>query len=94
MHEGGIVSIILGIALSLLFAAGGLALVRIVWGPTNLDRALSLDVIIVIVTGILATQIVRSGDDASLPILVVFSLTGFVGSVSVARFMGRKEGVE
>ena len=84
-------TIILAIALALLFAAGGLALVRVAQGPTNLDRALSLDVIIVIITGILATQIVRSNDASSLPILIVFSLTGFVGSVSVARFMGRKE---
>lgn len=84
-------SIILNIALILLFAAIGLALLRIALGPTNLDRALCLDVTIVIITGILATQIVRSEDAASLPILVVFSLTGFVGSVSVARFMGRRE---
>lgn len=87
-------TVILSIALGLLLAAGGLALVRIAWGPTNLDRALSLDVIIVIITGILAVQVVRSDDAASLPILVVFSLTGFVGSVSVARFMGRKEDLE
>ena len=84
-------TIILGIALGLLFAAAGLVLVRIARGPTNLDRALSLDVMIVIVTGILATQIVRSDDAGTLPILVVFSLTGFVGSVAVARFMGRRE---
>ncbi|MGO1165598.1 MAG: monovalent cation/H+ antiporter complex subunit F [Janibacter sp.] len=84
-------SIILNIALALLFAAIGLTLVRVALGPTNLDRALCLDVVIVIITGILATQIVRSEDAASLPILVVFSLTGFVGSVSVARFMGRRE---
>lgn len=87
-------SIILGVAVGLLLAAAGLALVRVALGPTNLDRALCLDVIIVIVTGVLATQIVRTGDAASLPILVVFSLTGFVGSVSVARFMGRKEDLE
>lgn len=84
-------NIILAIALALLLAAAALALVRVLLGPTNLDRALCLDVIIVIVTGILATQIVRTGDAATLPILVVFSLTGFVGSVSVARFMGRRE---
>lgn len=87
-------TIILGVALALLIAAAALTLVRVALGPTNLDRALCLDVIIVVVTGILATRIVRSGDAASLPILVVFSLTGFVGSVAVARFMGRKEDVE
>lgn len=84
-------SIILSIALAMLFAAAGLVLVRIAKGPTNLDRALSLDVVIVIVIGIIATQIVRTGDAGPLPILVVFSLTGFVGSVSVARFMARKD---
>ena len=84
-------SIVLNIALGLLFGAGAMALVRIVLGPANFDRALSVDVIIVIVTGILATQIVRNGDTGALPILVVFSLTGFVGSVSIARFMARKE---
>ncbi|HIZ98830.1 MAG TPA: cation:proton antiporter [Candidatus Janibacter merdipullorum] len=84
-------TIIVSIALTLLIAALGLTLVRVAWGPTNLDRALCLDVVIVLVTGILATQIVRTGDASSLPILVVFSLTGFVGSVSVARFMGRRE---
>ena len=55
-------SIILSIGLGLLFAAAGLVLVRIARGPTNLDRALSLDVVIVIVIGIMATQIVRTGD--------------------------------
>ena len=84
-------SIILAIGLGLLFAAAGLVLVRIARGSTNLDRALSLDVVIVIVIGIMATQIVRTGDAGTLPILVVFSLTGFVGSVSVARFMARKD---
>ena len=84
-------SIILSIGLGLLVAAAGLVLVRIARGPTTLDRALSLDVVIVIVIGIMATQIVRSGDAGTLPILVVFSLTGFVGSVSVARFMARKD---
>lgn len=83
--------VILTIAVSLLIAALGLVLVRVALGPTNLDRALCLDVVLVIVTGILATQIVRSEDPSSLPILIVFSLTGFVGSVAVARFMGRRE---
>ena len=84
-------SIILGISLGLLIAAAALVLVRVHLGPTNLDRALSLDVLIVIITGLIATQVLRTDDVGALPIMVVFSLTGFVGSVSVARFMARKE---
>ena len=84
-------SIILAIALGMLICAAALVLVRVLLGPTNLDRALSLDVLIVIVTGIIATQILRTDDPGPLPIMVVFSLTGLVGSVSVARFMARKQ---
>lgn len=84
-------SIILTIAIGLLFTATALVLVRILLGPTNLDRALSLDVLLVIITGIIATQILRTDDVSALPIMVVFSLTGYVGSVSVARFMARRE---
>ncbi len=83
--------LVVTVALTLLLAALVLVLVRVALGPTNLDRALCLDVALVIITGILASQIVRSDDASSLPILIVFSLTGFVGSVSVARFMGRRE---
>lgn len=91
MHEGELMTIVLNIALGLLFAAAALVLVRMAMGPASFDRALSVDVLIVIVTGIIATQVVRTGDAGSLPILVVFSLTGFVGSVAIARFMGRKD---
>lgn len=84
-------TIVLNIALGLLFAAAALVLVRILLGPASFDRALSIDVLIVIVTGIIATQVVRTDETGSLPILVVFSLTGFVGSVAIARFMGRSK---
>lgn len=82
---------LLGVAAGLLAVAAALTLVRIYRGPTNLDRALALDVLAVLVTSAAAVYVARSGDAASLPILVVVSLTGFVGSVSVARYMARRE---
>ncbi|WP_068251063.1 monovalent cation/H+ antiporter complex subunit F [Janibacter corallicola] len=84
-------AVIVDIALVLFIAAAALVLVRVLRGPTGLDRALSLDVAVVIITGIMSAQIMHSGDTSALPILVVFSMTGFVGSVSVARFMAREE---
>lgn len=83
---------LLSTAAVLLLLAACLTLTRIVRGPTNLDRALATDVLAVITTSAAAVFIAWSGDAASLPILVVVSLTGFVGSVSVARYMGRGEG--
>ena len=53
-------NIILAIAIGLLFAAAALVLVRVHLGPTNLDRALSLDVLIVIVTGIVGALLAET----------------------------------
>lgn len=75
---------------ALLLVAALLALSRIVMGPTSLDRALATDVLVVLATSSAAVWIAWSGDPGALPVLVVVSLTGFVGSVSVARFMAAK----
>lgn len=75
----------------MLLLAALMTLLRIYHGPSNLDRALATDVLVVLVTSSAAIFIAWTGDAASLPILVVVALTGFVGSVSVARFMARSK---
>lgn len=85
-------TIILGIAGGMLLAAGLMVLYRTLRGPSNLDRALAADVMVVLVTSTAALYIAATKDAASLPILAVVALTGFVGSVSVARFMAKRAG--
>ena len=73
----------------LLFAAVSLALIRIVRGPTTLDRIVAVDVLLAIVVCAVAAEAAYTRDATSLPILVVLSILGFIGSVSVARFAPR-----
>lgn len=82
-------TVLLSIAAVMLLAAALMTIVRIFHGPSNLDRALATDVLVVLTTSSAAVYIAWTGDAASLPILVVVALTGFVGSVSVARYMAR-----
>ena len=82
--------IVAGIVVSaLLFAAVSLVLVRIVRGPTTLDRIVAVDVLLAIVVCAVAAEAAYTRDATSLPILVVLSILGFIGSVSVARFAPR-----
>ena len=82
--------IVVGVAVSaLLFAAASLVLVRIVRGPTTLDRIVAVDVLLAIVICAIAAEAAYTRDATSLPILVVLSILGFIGSVSVARFSPR-----
>jgi multicomponent Na+:H+ antiporter subunit F len=73
----------------LLSAAAVLATVRIVRGPSTLDRIVATDVLLAIVAAVIGTEAAYTGDTTALPILVVLALLGATGSVSVARFTSR-----
>ncbi|MDF5756026.1 monovalent cation/H+ antiporter complex subunit F [Spongiactinospora sp. TRM90649] len=67
-----------------------LALIRLITGPTRLDRALALDVLIAVTVVGIGLEASFHRYTATLPILLVVSIVGFVGSVSVARFSLRR----
>jgi multicomponent Na+:H+ antiporter subunit F len=63
-------------------------------GPTLLDRAVALDVFVAIGICALALEAAWTGHTFTLPILLVLTLLGFVGSVSVARFTKGSDDIE
>jgi multicomponent Na+:H+ antiporter subunit F len=82
---------IVAVLVTVLLAAGAaLTLVRIVRGPTILDRIVGTDVLLAIIVVGLACQAAITQDATALPILAVLSVLGFTGSVSVARFATRR----
>jgi multicomponent Na+:H+ antiporter subunit F len=74
------------VAAVFLAAAAGMALARIVRGPSTLDRVVATDVLLAITVCAIATEAAYSRDATGLPILLGLSLLGAVGSVAVARF--------
>jgi multicomponent Na+:H+ antiporter subunit F len=82
--------IVVGVLTALMLgSAAALVVARMVLGPTTLDRVVSLDMLVaVIVCGVGAYAAVTTSS-ASVPVLVVVALLGFLGSVAVARFFGR-----
>jgi len=65
-----------------------LALVRLARGPSLLDRVVATDTLLVIIACSLAVHAALSRDATVVPVLVVVSLLAFVGSVSLARYVG------
>ena len=75
-----------GVTLTVLLClAAGLTLYRILRGPAVLDRVVATDVLLAVVVAAIAAEAAWSRDATALPVLVVLSILGFVGSVSVAR---------
>ncbi|MFP3713770.1 monovalent cation/H+ antiporter complex subunit F [Puerhibacterium sp. TATVAM-FAB25] len=71
---------------ALLAVAALLAVVRIERGPSMLDRSIAFDVLTSVLVGAIAVEAAWSRRTETIPILVVLSLVGFVGSVTIARF--------
>jgi multicomponent Na+:H+ antiporter subunit F len=73
-----------------MFAFGALfAAIRLVRGPTQIDRAVALDVLLAIVVGVIVLTAAVSGSSITLVIAVVVSLLGFIGSASLAKLLPR-----
>ncbi|MGO4660831.1 monovalent cation/H+ antiporter complex subunit F [Terrabacter sp. 2TAF16] len=82
-------TIVLGISLAMLGAAAALVLVRLFRGPSNLDRIIAAEILLVIVIAGVALESARQRSTTYLPLLMILGLVGFVGGVAVTRFMSR-----
>ncbi len=80
------VAVVAGAVLSI---SAALALIRIVRGPSVLDRAVGVEVLVSTIVCALGVEAATTRHTATLPLLISLSLVGFIGSVSVARFVAR-----
>lgn len=83
-----VVAVIVAVLLS---CSAGLTVLRMVIGPSTLDRVVAMDMLVAVIVCGLATFAAVTLDTTMAPILVVVSLLGFVGSVSIARFLGKED---
>ena len=70
----------------LLTVGAVLAVVRAEKGPSMLDRTIALDIVVTSMIAAVALYAAVERRTDVVPILVVLSLVGFVGSVTIARF--------
>lgn len=68
-----------------------LALARIYRGPSLLDRVVGADLLLSTMLGAVGAEAAVNRHATTLPVLVVLSLLGFVGSVAMVRFAVREE---
>ncbi|GGG53567.1 hypothetical protein GCM10011374_15600 [Kocuria dechangensis] len=74
------------VAAVLLGAGAAGTLYRLAKGPSLLDRVVATDVLLAIVAAALAVEMAYHQHLNNLILMVIVSLIGFIGSVTVARF--------
>lgn len=84
-------TLVLAVSLGILIVSGALALARVVRsGLTVAERIVALDLVLLIVVMGIGVFSIGRDTGAFLDVLVVVSLLGFVGTITVARFIERR----
>ncbi len=83
-------NVVVVVVTGMLVAGGGLVTFRLVRGPSLLDRLVATDALLAIVTSGLCVLAAYQESSTVVPVLVVVSLLGFMGSVAVTRLLVRE----
>ncbi|GAA2286537.1 cation:proton antiporter [Streptomyces ruber] len=86
-------TLLYGITLAMIVAAALLTLVRLLRGPRALDRIMALDVLVTMVIAATAVGMTARDDTTAVPVLVVLALLAFIGSVTAAHLIEKREGM-
>jgi multicomponent Na+:H+ antiporter subunit F len=75
-----------------LFAFAGLAsVIRIVRGPSILDRMIASDMLLTTLICVLAADMVFNGHTRTIPVILGLALTAVLGSITVARYVSKQD---
>ncbi|GAT33631.1 multicomponent K+:H+ antiporter subunit F [Terrimicrobium sacchariphilum] len=80
-------TIVVILALALLIAASMLALVRVLMGPTIIDRIIAFDLVAISIVGMMVILSVWWKTQLFIEIMLIFSLLGFVGTVAFVCYL-------
>ncbi|MFJ4998795.1 monovalent cation/H+ antiporter complex subunit F [Microbacterium sp. NPDC088619] len=83
---------VLMLAIMIVFGVAAiLTIIRIVRGPSILDRAVASDVLLTEVMCVLGAEMAINGHTRNIPVLLIIAAVGVFGSISVARFVARRD---
>jgi multicomponent Na+:H+ antiporter subunit F len=83
------------VLISAVFAVSALlTLWRIIVGPSILDRAVASDVLLTLVICALGAEMAINHHTRTLPVLLIVAAVGVFGSISIARFVARKDNTD
>ena len=82
-------------AVYVVFAVAALlTLWRIVVGPSILDRAVASDVLLTEIMCVLGADMAINSHTRSLPVLLIIAAVGVFGTISIARFVARRDNLQ
>jgi multicomponent Na+:H+ antiporter subunit F len=84
-------SVLHWVAGGLFTAAALLALVRIVRGPSILDRMIASDVLLTTLILVVGSEMVVNGHTRNVPLMLVLSAIAIFATVAVAKYVSKQD---
>ena len=81
---------VVAIAYLMISAGALLTLARLVLGPSLADRIVATDLLLVLLTCATGVYAYDTGDGIYLIVMVIVGVLGFLGTVTVARFIEKR----
>ena len=82
---------VFAVTFGLLCVAGLLTIIRLMLGRTTLDRIVAVDVFVTLIVAATCVGMGSQKDGSNIALLAAFALLGFIGSISAARLIEKKE---
>ncbi len=79
------------VVIAVFTVAAILAIIRIVRGPSILDRTVASDVLMTEVLCIMGAEMVINNHTRTLPAMLIIAAVGVFGSIAVARYVARRD---
>ena len=94
MSTADTLDLAIAFAYATLSIAIAISLLRVIQGPTLLDRVVALDLVAFITVALIAVAAIDTDQRALIDVAITVALIGFIGTVVYARFLeeeGRRD---
>jgi len=78
----------------LLFIVMGLSFlcfIRVLYGPTMADRMVAIDIFGILVVGICALLVIKTGRLFLIDVAIAWIVLGFIATITLAKYLTRKK---
>ena len=68
-----------------------LCFVRVVFGPTMADRMVAIDIFGILVVGVCALLLIKTGRLFLIDVAITWIILSFIGTITLAKYLTRKK---
>ena len=79
------------ILIYILMGLSFLCFLRVVFGPSVADRMVAIDIFGILVVGICALLVIKTGTLFLIDIAIAWILLSFIGTITLAKYLTRKK---